>query len=134
MLHGGFVIGLYSRIGDVQVNLGSAQVGMPEQALDGGDRHPGLGEVAAKGVAKLVTGEPQPGLAAVVSQSVLDAGDSQALSETVEKDRFRFGIGTDVQPDLLSCQRLRRKVDHALFAAFAVQPQARQAALGRFQV
>ena len=132
--HRDLIILLHLGVGDVQVDLGGAQVGMAEQALDGGDRHPGFGQMAAEGVAQLVAGDPHPGRAAVDRQPVLDAGDGQAAAKAVEEDGFILDRGADRQPDLQRRQRLGRQVDHALPAALAVQPQPGQAAGGRLQV
>jgi len=70
LFHGFIIILLHLGAGDMQINLGSAQAGMPEQSLDRGDGGTRFDQVAAEGVAELVAGQPQPSLVAVSGQAV----------------------------------------------------------------
>ncbi len=97
-MHGRFIIGLHLGVGDVQVDFGGTQPGMPEQALDGGDRDARLSQVAAKGVAQLVAGNPQPGLLALTRQTFLDAGHAQPAAKAVEKYRLVLALRAHCQP------------------------------------
>ena len=72
----------------MQVEFGGLQTGMTQQSLDGGHRYAGFGQMASKGVAQLVAGDPQTGLPAVFGQAVLDPGDRQTFPEPVEEHRL----------------------------------------------
>ena len=71
---------------------------MSHKTLDGRHRQARLGQVAAKGMAKLVAGDPQPGFPAVFRQAILDPGHGQALAKLVEKDGLVISRWTDFQP------------------------------------
>ena len=104
----------------MQVDLGGLQPGVPQQFLNGGDRHARLGHVAAKCMAQLVAGHPKSGLAAVHTQPFLNGGDAQPPAETVEENGFVFCFGANLQPDLQGGQWLGREIHRPLPSAFAV--------------
>ena len=83
----GFLVSLpQRRVGAGRVDLGGADLRMPQQLAQAGDGHARFGDLASKGVPQLMRGDRDAGLGAIAMQQPLDAVGRERLAAVIEKD------------------------------------------------